>query len=81
MDKKFDLFGIVFLLVLALCVSGCAVAFYKTNPEDKEKIVKLSSEVERLKELQRQERQQLSDTMSALQDKLRKEISGNGPSS
>ncbi len=75
MDKKFDLFGIVFVLVLALCVSGCAVAFYKTNPEDKEKIVKLSSEVERLKELQRQERQQLSDTMSALQNKLRKEIS------
>lgn len=76
MDKKSDFFGIVFLLVLALCVSGCAVAFYKTNPEDKEKIVALSSEVERLKELQRQERQQLADTMSALQNKLRKEISG-----
>jgi chemotaxis protein MotB len=66
--------GMILIMVLAFTLSGCAVAFYKTNPEDKEKIAKLSSEVDRLQALREQEQQQLRETMSMLEDRLRKEI-------
>ena len=75
MYKKNSLLGIVLIFVLAIALSGCAVAFYKTNPEDKEKIAKLSGEVDRLQALRASEQQQLRETMAMLEDKLRREIS------
>jgi chemotaxis protein MotB len=74
MHRKNSFLGIILIVILALALSGCAVAFYKTNPEDKEKLAKLSSEIDRLQALRESEQRQLRETMAMLEDKLRREI-------
>jgi len=66
--------SIVLVVLLSFLISGCAVAFYKSNPKDKDRIGQLSSEVERLKKLKEEEARQLQSTMDALERELKQEI-------
>jgi len=64
----------VFVLVLVMFVSGCAVNFYKANPRDKVKIRELSSEVDRLEALRAEDSARLKDAMNDLERRLKREI-------
>jgi len=62
---------ICMLILTFLAVQGCAVHLYKKNPKDKEAISRLSGEVEKLKELRRNEKGQFK----GIEQELRKELS------
>ncbi|OGW75081.1 MAG: hypothetical protein A2Z72_03575 [Omnitrophica bacterium RBG_13_46_9] len=62
------------LLILAAMLlfnTGCAINIYKKSPKDKAQIDALSSELERLKELRDQERQQFEDIKLELEKQLK----------
>ena len=56
----------ILLLCASFVISGCAVNFYKTTPRDKMKIEELQTEVDRLSELRKQERDEF--------EKIKKEL-------
>ncbi|RKY37578.1 MAG: hypothetical protein DRP73_01505 [Candidatus Omnitrophota bacterium] len=69
------------LLILGVFISGCAVTFKKTIPQDKEKIKlmtrelqRLRMELERLKSEKNREIQELQHAKQMLEKKFRKEI-------
>jgi chemotaxis protein MotB len=66
MNKQFNIFLMLALLILCFTVSGCAVGFYKGLPSDKAKIEELKDELIRLREAR-----------SILESRLKSEIDSN----
>ena len=61
-------------LALVLSLAGCAVNIYKGRPRDKARISELSTEVDRISDLRKKEKDELQRAMEDLQKKLNKEI-------
>lgn len=61
---------LLLLVVVLAATSGCAFNIYKKSPKDKEKIQKLSSEVERLSELMAKEKAQFEEIKMELEKQL-----------
>lgn len=67
----------IFLIgLLVIGISGCAISFYKGRPSDRERIERLSTELENIKEERETEQQQLRQTQALLEQKLKSEIDG-----
>ena len=62
------------VLVLVFSLTGCAVNIYKGRPRDKARISELSTEVDRVSDLRKKEKDELQRAMEDLQRKLNKEI-------
>jgi len=61
---------IIFLLLIAMVTTGCAINIYKKSPKDKAKIKSLMSEIERLKSLQAMEKGEFKEMRRELKRKL-----------
>ncbi|NQT22423.1 MAG: OmpA family protein [Candidatus Omnitrophica bacterium] len=61
----------ILLLASSVLLSGCALNFYKKSPKDKEKIEKLSGEVDRLSKLREDENKQFEEIKRDLEGRLK----------
>jgi len=66
---------ILCLLITLFVTTGCAINIYKKSPKDKATIEELSSEVDRLKELRDQEREEFEQIKRELEKQLRGKVS------
>ena len=66
--------GITCLVALSMCLSGCALNFYKQSKKNKDRIKQLESEVQNLEQERADERKQMEDTKRLLEKKLKSQI-------
>ena len=66
--------GITCLVALSMCLSGCALNFYKQSKRNKDRIKQLESEVQNLEQERADERKQMEDTKRLLEKKLKSQI-------
>jgi len=74
MSKKFLMYNLTALIIVAFMAAGCAVNLYSGRPSDRAKIGQLSNEVDTLQKLREQEKQELQEAMDLLQKRLKQEI-------
>jgi len=81
MLKISNLTKISFLIILSFLISGCAINFKKTPPEEvrkakqlKQEVVKLDLKLQRLREEKQREIEKLKQVKNSLEQRLRKEL-------